>query len=62
MTGQQDFADLVEKSLARNLEFMVVLTLDVTGAPAGDYVVEYTLRDRTGPKSTSVSLPFKIGE
>jgi hypothetical protein len=62
LTGQQDFADLVEKSLARNLEFMVVLTLDVTGAPAGDYVVEYTLRDRTGPKSTSVSLPFKIGE
>jgi hypothetical protein len=41
---------------------MVVLTLDVTGAPAGDYVVEYTLRDRTGPKSTSLSLPFKIAE
>jgi hypothetical protein len=62
LTGQQDFADLVEKSLARNLEFMMVLTLDVSGAPAGDYVVEYTLRDRTGPKSTTVSLPFKIGE
>jgi hypothetical protein len=36
------------------------LTLNVTGAPPGDYVVEYKLRDISGDKSTSFELPFKI--
>ena len=62
LAGQQDFADLKEISLARNREFMVVLTLNVSGAEPGDYVVEYTLRDRTSAKSTSFNLPFKIAE
>jgi hypothetical protein len=60
LTGQEDFADVSEKSHARNREFMVVLTMTLTGAPAGDYVIEYKLRDVTSSKSTSFSQPFKI--
>ena len=62
LAGQQDFAKLAERSHARNLEFMVTLTLNVTGAPPGDYVVEYKMRDIAGDKSTSFELPFKIAK
>ena len=62
LAGQQDFARLAERSHARNLEFMVTLTLNVTGAPPGDYVVEYKMRDIAGDKSTSFELPFKIAK
>jgi hypothetical protein len=62
LAGKQDFAKLVEKSHARNREFMVVLTLNVTGAPPGDYVLQYTLRDVAGPKTVSFDLPFKIAK
>ena len=41
---------------------MVTLTLNVTGAPPGDYVVEYKMRDIAGEKSTSFELPFKIAK
>ena len=62
LAGQQDFARLAERSHARNLEFMVTLTLNVAGAPPGDYVVEYKMRDIAGDKSTSFELPFKIAK
>jgi hypothetical protein len=60
LTGQQDFARLTQQSHVRNLEFMLLLTLNVSGAPPGDYVVEYKLRDISGDKTTSFELPFKI--
>jgi hypothetical protein len=60
--GQEDFADLSQKSHARNREFMVILTLNLTGAPPGDYLIEYKLRDVTGAKSATFSQPFKIAE
>jgi hypothetical protein len=62
LAGQQDFAKLAERSRTRNLEFMVTLTLNVTGAPPGDYVVEYKLRDIASDKSTVLELPFKISK
>jgi hypothetical protein len=62
LTGQENFADLAEKSHARNREFMVVLTLDVEGAPPGDYVLEYKLHDVTNDKATTFNLPFKIAK
>jgi hypothetical protein len=60
LAGQEDFADLTEKSHARNREFMVVLTMNLTGAPAGDYVIEYKLRDIASSKTVNFSQPFKI--
>jgi hypothetical protein len=60
LTTKQDFANMVLQRRTRNLEFMVALTLTLTDAPAGDYIVEYKLRDVAGTKSTSFELPFTI--
>jgi hypothetical protein len=60
--GQENFANLALKSHARNREFMLNLTMNVSGAPPGDYVLEYKLRDVTGDKSTVIQLPFKIAK
>lgn len=60
LASKQDFARLAERSHAMNQEFMLTLTLNVNGAPSGDYVLEYTLRDIAGPKSTTITLPFTI--
>jgi hypothetical protein len=60
--GQEDFADLTQKSHERNREFMVVLTLSLSDAPPGEYLLEYKLRDVTGDKSTTFKMPFKIAQ
>jgi hypothetical protein len=57
---QENFADLVQNSRARNREFLVTLTLTLNGAPAGDYAVEYKLRDIASPKTVVFSQPFTI--
>lgn len=58
--GQENFQQLVLVSSAKNREFMLTLTLNVTGAPADDYVVEFRTRDAFGPKVATISLPFTI--
>ena len=55
-----DFAHLALTSHAKNHEFMVALTLDLTGADPGDYIAAYTLRDIASDKSTVINLPFSI--
>lgn len=60
--GQEGFERLALASRARNREFMVTLTLELDGAPPGDYVLVYTLRDITGDKSGELTLPFSIAE
>ena len=60
LTGQENFAKLAETSQRRNREFMVTLTMSVSGAPAGDYVLEYKLRDIASDKSAVIDLPFTI--
>ena len=59
--GEENFANVAQRSHVRNLEFMLNLSLDMTGAPPDDYVLAYTLRDITGPKSATLELPFTIG-
>lgn len=58
--GNQNFGKLAWVSHVRNREVMVNLTLNVTGLPPGDYVVEFQLRDITGSKTASFELPFQI--
>jgi len=58
--GQEGFERLALDSRRRNREFMLTLTLDLDGAPAGDYVLVYTLNDITGGKAGLLSLPFTI--
>ncbi|HEX3535888.1 MAG TPA: hypothetical protein VHU15_03905 [Stellaceae bacterium] len=62
LAGQENFAKLAETSQRRNREFMVTLTMNVSGAPPGDYVLEYKLRDIAGDKSAVIDLPFKIAK
>jgi hypothetical protein len=57
---QEDFAAMTLKSRARMREFIVTLTLDLSDAPAGDYVLEYKLRDIASPKTVVFGQPFKI--
>jgi hypothetical protein len=61
LAGQENFARLVKRSHNRNREFMLTLSLDLDGAPPGDYIVEYKLHDIASDKTTSFEQPFKIG-
>jgi hypothetical protein len=58
--GQDDFGKFMLRSRARVMEFMLNLTLTLDGAPAGDYVLQFTLRDLYSDKSTKFELPFAI--
>ncbi len=58
--GQENFQSLELTSRSLNREFMLTLTLNVDGAPAGDYVVEYRTRDIHSSKSAVISLPFTV--
>ena len=60
LAGKDNFMRIATDSHTRNLEFMVVLTLNMSSAPAGDYVVEYKLHDVASDKTTSFQMPFKI--
>ncbi|MDR3475657.1 MAG: hypothetical protein P4M09_28755 [Devosia sp.] len=60
LAKQPNFAHLSLTSHARNHEFMLVITLDLTGADPGKYVVEYTAHDIASPKSAVISLPFSV--
>ncbi len=60
LAEKENFMRIATESHTRNLEFMVVLTLNLTSAPPGDYVVEYKLRDIASDKTASFNMPFKI--
>ena len=47
-------------SHARNHEFMLTLTLDLTGADPGKYVLDYTLHDQNSDKTADITLPFTL--
>lgn len=59
---QPKFASASLVSRARNREFIVSITLDLSGAPAGDYVLEYTAHDIASEESGLISLPFTVAE
>lgn len=60
--GQQNFAKLGRESRVRNREFMLTLTMSVSGAEPGDYVLEYVLHDIASDKTATIDLPFKIAK
>ncbi len=61
LAGQEGFGKFIKSSQAKLMEFMLTLTMSVDGAPDGDYVLEYRLKDINSSKTTVVSQPFKIG-
>ncbi|MSO77472.1 MAG: hypothetical protein EXQ87_11300 [Alphaproteobacteria bacterium] len=60
LTGQKEFGRFDFNSRERNFEIMTHLTLNVTGAPAGDYVFGATYHDKITGKSANFDLKFKI--
>lgn len=59
---QAKFANASLTSRSRNREFIVSISLDLSGAPAGDYVLEYAARDIASDETGMISLPFSIAE
>jgi hypothetical protein len=62
VAGQENFQKLEMKSQAKNKEFMLTLTLTLTGAPPGDYVIEYVTRDIASSKSGKLSVPITVSK
>ena len=58
--GQKAFGDFTFTGYLRNQEIYATLTIDVSGAPAGDYVLRFHFNDVNSGKSASVDQPFKI--
>ena len=55
-----NFEKLEIASRIRNREFMATFTYTLTGLPAGEYVIETTLRDVITGKSGILALPIVI--
>jgi hypothetical protein len=60
--GQDNFATVTKHSRSRMREFFLTLTMNVTGASPGDYILEYKLRDVASDKSAVTDLPFTISD
>jgi hypothetical protein len=60
LAGQKGFGRFDFKSHVPNTEYMANLTLNVTGAPVGDYVLVLTVNDEAGGGSAKVEMPFSI--
>lgn len=58
--GKKDFGRFDFASREQNQEINTHLTITVSGAPAGRYVVAATYRDQVGGKSATLELPFEI--
>ena len=60
LTGKRDFGQFEFLSHEQNTEVMTHLTLNLTGAPAGKYVLGVVYHDKTTGKSAGADLPFEI--
>ena len=60
LAERTDFQKLQLASRVRNREFMARVTYTFTGIPAGDYVLDTTLRDNVTGKKGTYTLSFVI--
>ncbi|OLP53871.1 hypothetical protein BJF92_04615 [Rhizobium rhizosphaerae] len=60
LAGQKAFGDFRFVSYQRNQEIYATLTIDVTGAPPGAYVLRFRFNDAKSDKTASVEQPFTI--
>lgn len=60
--GQEGFGSFRFNSHSRNREITLTLTLTLDDFPVGDYIVEYRVRDVTGPKAGTMSMSFTTVE
>ena len=55
-----DFMEAGLEGATRNRDFMLLMTLDLTGAEPGSYILDYTVRDVASDETALISLPFSI--
>lgn len=60
LAAQKGFAKFTSTGLIRNQEIFTHLTLDITGAEPGDYVLKYTINDLVGERFTSLEQKFTV--
>ncbi|APG84501.1 hypothetical protein [Sinorhizobium americanum] len=60
LATRKAFGDFTFTGYLRNQEIYATLTVDVSGAPAGDYVLRFRFNDINSGKSATVDQPFKI--
>jgi len=60
LAGKKDFGRFEFVSREENTEIMTHLTLNLTGAPPGKYVLGVVYHDTTTGKSANADLPFEI--
>ncbi len=60
LAGQRGFGEFALSAREPPLDYMSHIKLDVTGAPAGSYILGLTIHDSNSDKSTSSDLPFEI--
>jgi hypothetical protein len=58
--GQKEFGRFEFTSREQNHEIMTHLTIRISGAPNGSYVIAATYRDQVADKSANLELPFEI--
>jgi hypothetical protein len=56
--GQDKFGDWVFKSRSQNREVFLKLDVDLTGAPPGDYLLDFQVHDSEADKTAMIELPF----
>lgn len=60
LASQKGFGEFALSAREPPLDFMTHIKLDVTGAPAGSYILSLTVHDSNSGKSASTDLPFEI--
>src|SRR5438874_13609195 len=60
LAEEENFMRIATESHRRNMEFFIVLKLNMGRAPPGDYIVMYKLHDIASDKTASFEMPFKL--
>jgi hypothetical protein len=60
IAGHRGFGEFALSAREPPLDFMTQFKIDVTGAPAGAYILGLTMHDTNSGKSTTKDLPFEI--
>ena len=60
LAAQKNFGEFTSTGLVRNQELFTHLTLDITGAEPGDYLLKYTINDLVGKRFTSFEQKFTV--
>lgn len=60
LAAQKAFGNFSFVGFVRNQEIFTHLTLDITGAQPGDYVLRYTLNDTGSGRSVNFEQPFTL--